>query len=154
MDIQPFRFSENKGREIYLTLYFTGLILSQLCPKSFRLYLLLPYILLGCSRDGPPYPVELQITVWEQGGATKSRQIMKIGVYREGGLPPYEKPRLLSQLCTDTKGVLDVCLELPQPPEYYTLWIDSMPPGYTTHPEGTPLSHKSKQRLTVLVYPP
>jgi len=133
---------------------FTGIILAQVFPKKFSHYLLLPYILLGCSRDGPPYKVELQVSVWEQAGAAKCGHILKIGVYREGGLPPYDKPQLWNQLRTDTTGVLDICLELPQPPEYYTLWIDSMPLGYTTHPEGTPLSHKSKQRLTILVNPP
>jgi len=135
-------------------LYFLGNSVSYASLKKFLIYLLLPYILLGCSRDGPPYQVELHVTVWEKGGAIKTVQAMRIGIYREGGLPPFHQPILWTHFRTDSTGTIRTWLELPQPPEYYTLWIDSLPAGYTTGLEGAALSHRKKQSKMLFVDPP
>lgn len=122
--------------------------------KKFILHLLLPYILIGCSRDGPPYLVDLELNIQERGRSITPTHPMKVGVYREGGLPPFDKPVLWTHLITHLAGPTQIRLELPQPAEYYRLRIDSLPAGYSSDPQGVPLSHKQRQSLTLFVVPP
>ena len=122
--------------------------------KKFLTHILLPYILVGCSRDGPPYPVELNIRIVEQDQGILTTQPMRVGLFREGGLPPFDRPVLFTHLRTDQSGTLRVRVELPQPPIYYFLWIDSMPTAYTNKHNGAALNHKMKQFMTLFVDSP
>jgi hypothetical protein len=123
-------------------------------PFKFIAFLLLPYILIGCSRDGPPYRVVLNATIMEQARSIRTKQIMRIGVYRDGGLSPFDRSVCWSHFYNDSTGTAQIRLELPQPPEYYTLLIDSLPPGYVVTLVGASLNHKRKQNLILFVHTP
>jgi hypothetical protein len=123
-------------------------------PFKFIAFLLLPYILIGCSRDGPPYRVVLNATIMEQARSIRTKQIMRIGVYRVGGLSPFDRSVCWLHFYNDSTGTAQIRLELPQPPEYYTLLIDSLPPGYVVTLVGASLNHKRKQNLILFVHTP
>ncbi len=123
-------------------------------PFKFIAFLLLPYILIGCSRDGPPYRVVLNATIMEQARSIRTKQIMRIGVYRDGGLSPFDRSVCWSHFYNDSTGTAQIRLELPQPPEYYTLLIDYLPPGYFGTLVGASINHKRKQNLILFVHTP
>lgn len=145
------------GAQPYVPAHSTSTVQTLLSinnPLKFIVFLLLPYILIGCSRDGPPYRVILNATIIEQARSVKTKQIMRIGVYRVGGLSPFDRSVCWSHFYSDSTGIAQIRLELPQPPEYYTLLIDSLPPGYFGSMVGAPLNHKRKQNLILFVHTP
>ena len=122
-------------------------------PK-FMLFFLLPYVLLGCSRDGPPYPVELSITIEEVDRNTRVGKIVLVGIYRRGAVPPFDSPALFTHVRTNEFGKVDVSLQLPQPTNLYFLQVDSMPFDYARDLQGWYLTEEKKQTVTLSIYPP
>ena len=92
--------------------------------------------------------------IMEQARFVRTKQIMRIGVYRVGGLSPFDRSVCWSHFYNDSTGTAQIRLELPQPPEYYTLLIDSLPPGYVGTLVGASLNHKRKQNLILFVHTP